>query len=344
VTPSIPLGRIGGVPVRMGPSWLVVAPVVAVGLFAGIDRSLGSLQIRALVAAVGTVALFGSVLVHEAGHALVARRLDVEVRRIVLFLFGGYTEMEVGKARPSHEALISFAGPVVSAVLGLVFWGCSTVGPDAAGVAQSFRMLAVVNGAVAVFNLLPGSPLDGGRITRSLLVMSGLSVSRAGAVTTWLGVGIGSMLVVVALVGNAVGRPGALIALPVGAMAAVLAWAARPTDRRTAADAMRPAPPPVGEDTPMASLDGRRGVLPVVSSGRVVGLVTARRTAGIVAEQMDPVLPADIVAASAPLAEVVALVRRNGRTIIVVGGTATVVGLIHPEDLQGDVLSEFEEI
>jgi len=100
----------------------------------------------------------------------------------------------------------------------------------------------------------------------------------------------------------------------------------------------------VGEDTPMASLDGRRGVLPVVSSGRVVGLVTARRTAGIVAEQMDPVLPADIVAASAPLAEVVALVRRNGRTIIVVGGTATVVGLIHPEDLQGDVLSEFEEI
>jgi len=333
VTPSIPLGRIGGVPVRMGPSWLVVAPVVAVGLFAGIDRSLGSLQIRALVAAVGTVALFGSVLVHEAGHALVARRLDVEVRRIVLFLFGGYTEMEVGKARPSHEALISFAGPVVSAVLGLVFWGCSTVGPDAAGVAQSFRMLAVVNGAVAVFNLLPGSPLDGGRITRSLLVMSGLSVSRAGAVTTWLGVGIGSMLVVVALVGNAVGRPGALIALPVGAMAAVLAWAARPTDRRT-----------VGEDTPMASLDGRRGVLPVVSSGRVVGLVTARRTAGIVAEQMDPVLPADIVAASAPLAEVVALVRRNGRTIIVVGGTATVVGLIHPEDLQGDVLSEFEEI
>lgn len=225
---TIPLGRVGGVPVRVGGSWLLVAPLVGVALFAGIDGTLGSLPARLSVAAVGTVGLFGSVLVHEAGHALVAKRAGVEVRGVVLFLLGGYTEMAVDATRPGQEAMVSVAGPLVSGVFAVALWVLAWFVPVAAGFAQVCRLLAVVNAAVAAFNLLPGFPLDGGRITRSLLVLSGVGDRAAQRLTAWLGIAIGSFLVAVGIAGNARGRSESLVAIPVGAILGVLAWAARP--------------------------------------------------------------------------------------------------------------------
>lgn len=336
---TIPLGRIGGVPIRVGPSWLVVGPAVGAALFAGIDQGRGGTTARLLVAIAGTIALFASILVHEVAHALVARRRGVAVSRIVLFLMGGYTEMEVEAARPRDEVMVSLAGPVVSAFLGLGFWGLATAGPDAAGSTQVAGLLGVVNGAVAVFNLLPGFPLDGGRITRSVLVIGGMTPRMAESVAVWLGVAIGSLLVVVGAVGHLLGRSTSLIAIPVGGMVAILAWAARPVERRTAADVMRPAPEPVSEAMAVAALPDRSGPVPVMSSGRLVGLVTGRQRPGSVAEAMDPVLPGDVVAATAPLSEVVARLGRQRRTLVVTDATGAIVGMIGFADLPADLLS-----
>src|SRR3989304_4026722 len=91
VTPTVPMGRVSAVPIRVGLSWLVVMPLVGVALFAGIEVERGALVARVVVASVGTIALFTSVLAHEVGHAAVAVRVGVRPRRIVLFLFGGDT-------------------------------------------------------------------------------------------------------------------------------------------------------------------------------------------------------------------------------------------------------------
>ncbi|MFH1105569.1 MAG: M50 family metallopeptidase [Actinomycetota bacterium] len=344
MTPTIPLGRIGGVPIRVGLSWLVVMPLVAALLFAGIDPDEASTLGRVLVACAGTIGMFGSVVVHEAGHALVATHLGVRVQRIVLFLFGGYTEMETDAARPGAQAAVSVAGPVLSGLLALAFWGAAAVAPDADGFARMLRLIAVVNAAVAAFNLLPGFPLDGGRITRSLLVMSGMGPHRAQTVTTWFGIAIGITLVAAGAIGHAAGRPGALLTMPVGVLIIVLASAGRPVDLRTAADVMRPASAPVGESASIASIEGRVGPVPVVSSGRVVGLVLPADARGMVAEAMDPVLPGDVVGAAMPLAGVVDRVRRTGRTLVVTGADGTILGLISPKDLPSDLLGTADKI
>jgi len=343
VTPTVPMGRVSAVPIRVGLSWLVVMPLVGVALFAGIEVERGALVARVVVASVGTIALFTSVLAHEVGHAAVAVRVGVRPRRIVLFLFGGYTEMEIDDARPSDDVAVSLAGSVVSAGLAMASWGMSVVLPEAAGLAGVARQLALVNAGMAIFNLLPGFPLDGGRITRALLVSRGRGRRQAEAITAWFGIAIGAMLVGAGAAGHAAGRPSFLVAVPVGVVVAVLAWAARPVDRRTAVDVMHPAPPAVSESAAIASVDGSAGAVPVVSSGGVVGLVTGRSGDGLVAGAMNAVLPGDVVPERMPLAEVAELIRRAGRTLVVVGDDGTVVGMISPTDLPADLHQVSEE-
>jgi len=239
VSRTLPLGRVSGVPIRVGPSWLVVMPLVGIALYLGSD-GYGSTVFRVGVAAGGTALMFGSVVLHEIGHAVVARRAGIGVRRVVLFLFGGFTEMEIEDASPGDDLAVATAGPLVSGALAVVFWAIRLMLPHGE-IARVMRMLTLVNGGVALFNLLPGYPLDGGRIVRSMLVIAGVPARRAESVTAWFGVGIGAALVAFGFVGDAAGRPTALLAIPVGVMVAILAWAGRPGDRSAEEDRGRPA-------------------------------------------------------------------------------------------------------
>ncbi|MBE9373531.1 site-2 protease family protein [Saccharopolyspora sp. HNM0983] len=164
------LGRIAGVPVLLSPSWWVGAVLIVLLYTPLVARILpqAGVWLSALLAAMFTVLLAGSVLLHELGHCIAALRLGLPVRRIRLFLLGGISEISRTPARPGQEGLVAAAGPAVSVVLaavtGLGWFALSPGGAVWLLVAQT----CVANLAVAVFNLLPGLPLDGGRMLRAL--------------------------------------------------------------------------------------------------------------------------------------------------------------------------------
>jgi Zn-dependent protease len=163
---GVGLGRLLGFPVRLDLSWFAGLAVLVV-----LSRELWSPGLAG-VAAVGlstvfALAFFGCVLVHELAHALVARAVGVPTDEIRLFVFGGVARIAGEPAGPGDEALVAMAGPLVSVVLAGLFdlasWSVAGSGGDL------LAMLFLGNLVVAGFNLLPGFPLDGGRVARALV-------------------------------------------------------------------------------------------------------------------------------------------------------------------------------
>ncbi|GAA4868631.1 site-2 protease family protein [Saccharopolyspora cebuensis] len=164
------LFRVAGVPVLLSPSWWVGAVIIVLLYTPLVGRILPGAGVwgSALIAAAFTVLLAGSVLLHELGHCLVALRYGLPVRRIRLFLLGGLSEVSRTPARPGQEGLVAAAGPAVSVVLAAATGlGWLTLAPGGA-VWLLVAQTCVANLAVAVFNVLPGLPLDGGRMLRAL--------------------------------------------------------------------------------------------------------------------------------------------------------------------------------
>lgn len=165
------LGRVAGVPVLLSPSWWIGALLIVLLYTPLVSRILpqAGVWLSALLAALFAVLLAASVLLHELGHCIVALRLGLPVRRVRLFLLGGISEISRTPTRPGQEGLVAAAGPLVSVVLaavaGLGWFALSPGGAIWLLVAQT----CVANLAVAVFNLLPGLPLDGGRMLRALI-------------------------------------------------------------------------------------------------------------------------------------------------------------------------------
>jgi Zn-dependent protease len=165
------IGSIAGIRIALHPSWLVIAFVVTYSLavgelpdsFPGWDAPL-----YWVVGAVVAALFFASVLAHELSHALVARRFGVKVVDITLFIFGGAASLEGDTRSPRDEALIAAAGPVSSLVIGAVLWGIGSF-IDQPQVAAMAGWLGFINISLGLFNLIPGFPMDGGRILRALL-------------------------------------------------------------------------------------------------------------------------------------------------------------------------------
>ena len=159
------LFRFKGIPVTLGYTWLLLAAVVVIVYAPIVQRSVPGLSTGAalLVAALFALTLLASVFLHELGHALVSLRAGIGVRQINLDALGGFTEMDREAPRPSTAAAIALAGPAVSAVLGAVgLAGLFVTAPGSLPWQLSFQ-ICVANLLVAVYNLLPGLPLDGGK-------------------------------------------------------------------------------------------------------------------------------------------------------------------------------------
>ncbi|MET8296135.1 site-2 protease family protein [Streptomyces sp. NPDC005180] len=195
---GILMGRPFGVPVYVSPSWFLVAALITWVFGDQLDRILPGLgPVRYLVSLFFAVAFYASVLVHELAHTIAALRFRLPVRRIQLQFFGGVSEIEKESETPGREFVLAFVGPLLSlALAGIFYLGMDAVDPASVpGVLLAGLMVS--NLLVAAFNLLPGLPLDGGRMLRALVwgitgkpmagTVAAAWVGRALAVTVLIG-------------------------------------------------------------------------------------------------------------------------------------------------------------
>jgi Zn-dependent protease len=204
--PGLAVGRLAGVPVHLNASMIVLAVLVTVLYGDLVRRQLDLTRPAAYAVGLGFVlCLLGSVLLHELGHALTARRFGIGVRGITLELLGGYTEMDRDAPNPRVDLLVALAGPAVSLLLALVAVLATAALPDRTLLDRVAFQLAVSNLLVAVFNVLPGLPLDGGRALRAgvwaLTRDRHVGTEVAGWVGRAVAVGTAGLVVALTLVG-----------------------------------------------------------------------------------------------------------------------------------------------
>jgi Zn-dependent protease len=288
------VGRIGGVEVRIDASWVFVAVLIGYSFYLRIDDLYpdrvepGS---AVALAAASALAFFASVLLHELAHSFMARHRGIPVRCITLFLFGGATEAKVEGRAPADEFAITIVGPLTSLALAAALGIAANLAGDTAdAVPGTIGYLAWLNLFLAVFNLLPGLPLDGGRVLRSAIWASTGSLERAtrvaargGQIVGWILIGIGLLNVLAGFLGG----------LWLAAIGWFLAQAAQLTYTETIVDRLLRSV--VAEDVMSRDLVAIPGHLtlqeaiddyflrydhsafPVAEAGAIVGLLSLRR-------------------------------------------------------------------
>jgi Zn-dependent protease/CBS domain-containing protein len=193
------LFKIFGFEIRLDPSWIFMAGLItwslAAGLFPGRYPGL-ALASYWWMGIAGALGLFGSIVAHELCHSLVARRYNLPMKGITLFIFGGVAEMGGEPESPKVEFLMAIAGPIASIAIGFVFYLLRNIGegiwrPEALGVVS---YLAWINLVLAAFNLVPAFPLDGGRVLRSVLWQLQGDLQRATRIASRIGSGFGLAL------------------------------------------------------------------------------------------------------------------------------------------------------
>jgi Zn-dependent protease len=204
---QIKLGRIGGIEIGLHYSWFIIAFLIAFSLAsnfqsAGPDWNHEVVWAAAIITA---VVFFICLLVHELAHSLVAKAHGLRVRAITLFALGGVSQIESESPEAKTEFWIAIVGPVTSAVLGVVFlllarWVGAPLGHKAVTpVAAVCQWLGYINLGLAAFNMIPGYPLDGGRVLRALLWWVTGSAERATRWASQVGQGMGLLFIVFGL-------------------------------------------------------------------------------------------------------------------------------------------------
>ena len=354
---GIRLGRVGGVEIIVDVSLLVVAVAVIWILYIDIGVAYPNTDttVATVIAVLAGMALVGSVLAHEGSHAMVAHRRGMHVRRIQLLAFGGYTLIDGKSERPPDELAVAAAGPIVSLLIAGILWLVAGVTSGVPEAQDAIRFLAFVNLFIAAFNLLPGFPMDGGRVLRALVWQFGGDRVRATEVAIQSGRIFGWIVV-----GAAVGF--AFVTLsPWALLGAALGWyvlrSAESAGRRellitkvdglVASDVMRATPDPVpgdmfiGRVVDLYQIGARLRSLPVEVDGRIRGVLgeaeidqlsPARRVSARASTVMAKIGPGDVIDARMPLdAMMHRPAGKTGRLVVVSDGR--VVGIIEGADL-----------
>ena len=356
---SIPVVRLLGIPVSLDYSWFLIFAlltwVLASGYFPSEFHDWSAVQYW-LTGAVTAALFFVSLLLHELGHSAVALRFRIHVQGITLFIIGGVARIGAEPPSAAAEFLIALAGPLVSLVIALALFLLLPLLaglPPLLGVA---KYLAYMNLAVALFNLVPGYPLDGGRVLRAVIWAVTRNVQRATAIAASVGRGFALLFILVGVwqvvTGNLLG--GLWITFIGwfldGAARAQVAQAALATllAGRTVAQAMSVQCPSVPQDATLQQVvdehilgAGRRCVL--VSRGeRTVGLLTvhqikqvpqaqwATSTAG---QAMLGLEGARFTSPETPLYMALQLMDRDGVNQLPVLAAGRVVGMLSREDV-----------
>ncbi|HWC40391.1 MAG TPA: site-2 protease family protein [Actinomycetota bacterium] len=362
MTASLRFGRIAGIPVGASWSALLIAALIAWTLAGSVlPAEVPGLGPAAywLAGLAGAGLFLGSLLAHEIGHALVARRAGLRVRGITLWLLGGVALLEDEPATPGDELRVALVGPAVSLALAVAFGLVAVAGSLLAlptAVVVVLAWLAVGNAALAVFNLLPAAPLDGGRVLRGLLWRRHGSRVRASVTATQAGVWVGAGLVAYGLLGTFTGWGiGTLWTALVGwflisaarqerdyAIARSGLEGLRADQVMTPAPAAAPAWFTVDAFLRNYVEPWQAAALPLRSfDGQPAGVVTAAALAAVppdrrhIVRSGDVAIPVPALVMVAPDQPVTDLPARlaAGRTVAVVVADGRLVGLITPADL-----------
>lgn len=353
------VGRIAGIEVRVDSSWAVIALLITYSMYLRFSFLYKNLSTGAAVgiAILAAVLFFGSVLGHELAHALVSQARGFRVQDITLFLFGGATRARVESHGPGDEFLIAAVGPLTSGLLAALFWVIDIVGGGLPGSLRGmFGYLAWVNLLLAAFNLVPGFPLDGGRLLRSVVWRATGSFRRATRIASLGGQAVGWLLVAggvaFLLAGNLAG----------GIWFAFIGWflvqAARASYQELqvqqmlrgvqahdvmACDLLRIPPDLTLQD----AVDGYfmrydHSAFPVDEQGRTIGLLTLRKVRRVPSDQwpasrvrdhMVPLSDQIVVPPDAPMDQVMAKLEDSEAGRVLVADDGEVVGIITPSDL-----------
>ncbi|PKN50765.1 MAG: site-2 protease family protein [Deltaproteobacteria bacterium HGW-Deltaproteobacteria-13] len=212
---AVSLFKVFGFEIKMDISWLLLAALItwslAGGLFPDYYKGL-SPEAYWWMGAAGTAGLFLSIIIHELTHSLVARHYGLSIKGITLFIFGGIAQMEGDPPHPKAEFMIAIAGPLASCFLGLLMFLLNLLGEGsgwAVTVNGVLNYLCWLNIILAVFNLIPAFPLDGGRILRSALWKWKKDIRWSTDISAQIGSGFGLLLIIMGIInivrGNFVG-------------------------------------------------------------------------------------------------------------------------------------------
>jgi len=167
---SLRLGRILGIEIRLDYSWFIIFTLITVSLVKTFIAKEIDITVSLVIGVLTSLLFFTSVLAHELAHSFVARANGVPVHSITLFIFGGMARITQEPKRPRDEFFMALAGPATSTAIAILFgaiwFATSNLSKP---IAELASWLGLINGILAVFNLIPGFPLDGGRVLRSII-------------------------------------------------------------------------------------------------------------------------------------------------------------------------------
>ena len=356
------LGEIAGIEVAVHPSWLVIFVVFSISatlLAQALAQEMGvrlSTASGVVLGVLAALAVFASVVIHEFSHALVARRLGIPTGNITLFLFGGVASILREPGSPADEAKMAAAGPAASLALCAMF-ATLLVGADRLGwgwTATLFLLLASANLVLALFNLLPAFPSDGGRLLRAALWRVLGSQARATSIASTISVVVAGLLVIagvwLALLHQYLNGIWlmfiALFLLQAAIASGRQARVNLALERLRIADLMARTLIPVSGDSSLAAFvagaasNGARAGYPVVSGGTFLGLANPRDTATVspalwaqtpVSAIMTPAARMPALSPGAAASDALAALMKSGARTLPVFEDGQLVGVVSEE-------------
>lgn len=359
---AVKLFSISGFDIKVDPSWLIIATLITWSLSqhyfpTALPGETGAMYV--VMAVIATLLFFASLLLHELAHSVVARRFGLPISGITLFLFGGVAEMESEPRSPQVEFLVAIAGPVMSLALSMGFLFLSWVASLLGGLvvfAKVLSYLAAINLVLAVFNLVPAFPLDGGRVFRAYLwhrsgnlLRATETASKAGILFAFTLMGIGLLSL---FQGDVVP---ALWQIMIGGFLLVAARASYQSqlmkvvfDKRTVGDLVQRQAITVEPDVTLADFVNRTvlrhglSFVPVVEDGVLLGHIDHAMLSGIDREhwpstQVGDVFaglePASMVGPDTSVEDLMKIIASTGRRKFLVVDEGNLVGVISLSDL-----------
>ncbi|MBV8366212.1 MAG: site-2 protease family protein [Candidatus Eremiobacteraeota bacterium] len=354
------IGSIAGVDIAVHPSWLVIfvlfayAATVSVKAIAADSDFPLSTRNDVILGLIAALVLFACVVAHELAHALVARRLGIPIGNITLFLFGGVASILREPGTPADEIKMAAAGPLASIVLAALFGGIAwlTANSSVQWIPTLCLFLGVANAVLAVFNLLPAFPSDGGRILRATIWALVKSQARATGIASAVSASVAGLLVVAGAtmafhrMWNGIWLVFiALFLLQAAIASGRQARVGLSLERMRVGECMARTLIPIAHDAPLTAFvsaisNDKRTGYPVVADGAFVGLVNPRDTGSVppmlwpqtpVSAIMTPAARLPALRGEQPASDALALLAKSGARSLPVFEDGDLVGVVSEE-------------